>query len=110
MDLLTITGERIKSLVARRGYASLELFAHENRIAKSTLSEVLNGKNDPKLTTLAKICSGLEVSLSELLRDPDIDAWVREVAPKYDPRTRKVSRTKASKMAGKPTKKSPRKA
>lgn len=89
MDILKITGERIKALVGRRGYASVELFAHENRIAKSTLSEILSGKNDPKLTTLAKICAGLEIPLSELLRDADIDAWVREEAPRYEARAPK---------------------
>lgn len=97
MDLLKLTGERIKALVGRRGYASVELFAHENQIAKSTLSEILNGKNDPKLTTLAKICSGLEISLSELLRDSEIDSWVRDEAPKYDARSTKSKSAKGRK-------------
>lgn len=100
MDLLKLTGERIKALVIRRGYASVELFAHENRIAKSTLSELLNGKNDPKLTTLAKICSGLEISLSELLRDSEIESWVRDEAPKYDARSPR-SRTPKGRKKGK---------
>ena len=104
MDLLRLTGERIKALVVRRGYASVELFAHENGIPKSTLSELLNGKNDPKLTTLAKICAGLEMSLSELLRDSEIDLWVREVAPTYDPRTPKRSAAKPGRGARKPSK------
>jgi transcriptional regulator with XRE-family HTH domain len=95
--LLKITGDRIREMVRGRGYASIELFAHENRIPKSTLSELLNGKNDPKLSTLAKICSGLEVSLAELLRAPEIDLWVREVAPKYDARTRRARAVKAPK-------------
>ena len=89
---LKITGERIRTLVSGRGYASMELFAHENSIPKSTLSELLSGKNDPKLSTLAKICAGLEIPLSELLRDSEIDAWVREVAPKYDPWTKRRAR------------------
>lgn len=101
MDILKITGERIKALVGRRGYASVELFAHENRIAKSTLSEILSGKNDPKLTTLAKICAGLEIPLSELLRDADIDAWVREVAPKYDPRVPRARTARGTRKSGK---------
>jgi DNA-binding Xre family transcriptional regulator len=97
VELLKLTGERIKGLLAKRGHASVELFAHENRIAKSTMSELINGKNDPKLSTLAKICSGLEISLSELLRDSEIDLWVRDEAPKYDPRTAKAKVAKASK-------------
>jgi transcriptional regulator with XRE-family HTH domain len=86
-SLLKITGDRIREMVHGRGYASIELFAHENRIPKSTLSELLNGKNDPKLSTLAKICAGLEISLADLMRSPEIDSWVREVAPKYDSRS-----------------------
>lgn len=93
--LLKITGDRIRDMVRGRGYPSVELFAHENRIPKSTLSEILNGKNDPKLSTLAKICSGLEISLSELLRAPEIDVWVREGAPKYDAKTKAKAGKKA---------------
>lgn len=90
MELLRIIGARIKKRILGGGYPSIELFAHENGIPKSTLSELLNGKNDPKLTTLAKICAGLEISLSELLRDSHIDSWVREEAPGYDPRTARM--------------------
>jgi transcriptional regulator with XRE-family HTH domain len=97
LDLLKLTGERIKTLVLRHGYNSIELFAHENRIPKSTLSELLNGKNDPKLSTLAKICAGLEISLSELLRDAEIESWVRDKAPHYDPRSAKVRAGKSPK-------------
>jgi transcriptional regulator with XRE-family HTH domain len=95
--LLKITGDRIRDMVRGRGYPSIELFAHENHIPKSTLSELLNGKNDPKLSTLAKICAGLEISLSELLRAPEIDLWVREVAPKYDARAGRTRSVKGSK-------------
>lgn len=101
MELLKITGDRIKALVGRRGYASIELFAHENSIAKSTLSEILSGKNDPKLSTLAKICAGLEISLSELLRDGEIDTWVREEAPRYDSRAPKAKAGKSGKKGRK---------
>jgi transcriptional regulator with XRE-family HTH domain len=83
LDVLKHFGERIRERILRKGYASVELFAHENRIPKSTLSEILNGKNDPKLTTMAKICSGLEMTLSELFHDPSLDVWVRESAPEY---------------------------
>lgn len=100
MDFLKLIGERIKGRIDGSDYPSVERFAHENRIPKSTLSELLNGKNDPKLSTLAKICAGLEISLSELLRAPEIDLWVREDAPNYDarsPRTRSAKTVKATK-------------
>jgi len=83
LDFLKHIGERIRRRILDGGYASIELYAHEHRIPKSTLSEILSGKNDPRLTTLAKICSGLEISLSELFRDPFVEEWVRESAPKY---------------------------
>ena len=87
MELFKLTGERIRAYVERRGYASVELFAHENGLAKSTLSELLSGKNDPKLSTLAHICAGLEISLAELFRDAAIESSVREEAPGYEPRS-----------------------
>ena len=83
MDFLELIGERIRSRIQASGVKSVEQFAHENGIPKSTLSEILNGKNNPRLTTLAKICAGLEVSLADLLDHPPINSWVRESAPQY---------------------------
>src|SRR5260221_2708470 len=85
MDFLKHLGENIRRRIQKKSDGSIELFAHENQIPKSTLSEILNGKNDPKLTTLAKICSGLEIPLSELFLDPALESWVRESAAKYNP-------------------------
>ncbi|MDB5051609.1 MAG: hypothetical protein JWO30_4680 [Fibrobacteres bacterium] len=84
--LLKHVGEKIRTRILKSGYASVELYAHENNIPKSTLSEIITGKNDPRLTTLAKICAGLGISLSELFRDPAIEGWVSESAPTYKPR------------------------
>jgi transcriptional regulator with XRE-family HTH domain len=83
LDVLKHFGERVREKILRKGYASVELFAHENHIPKSTLSEILNGKNDPKLTTMAKICSGLEITQSDLFQDPSLNTWVQESAPAY---------------------------
>jgi transcriptional regulator with XRE-family HTH domain len=83
VDFLEIIGERIRSRIQASGVKSVERFAHENEIPKSTLSELLNGKNNPRLTTLAKICAGLEISLADLLDHESINSWVRESAPHY---------------------------
>jgi len=99
VDLLKHIGEKIRAQILRRGYPSVELYAHENDIAKSTLSEIITGKNDPRLSTLAKICAGLDMTLSELFRDPALDAWVRERAPKYVAQ-RSPSAPKGSKESG----------
>jgi transcriptional regulator with XRE-family HTH domain len=83
VEFLEIIGERIRSRIQASGVKSVERFAHENEIPKSTLSELLNGKNNPRLTTLAKICAGLEISLADLLDHESINSWVRESAPHY---------------------------
>jgi transcriptional regulator with XRE-family HTH domain len=84
LELLEFLGARIKDRILGSGVRSVEKFALENGIPKSTLSELLNGKNDPRLTTLAKICAGLDIPLSELLNHAAIDGWVRESAPHYE--------------------------
>ena len=89
MDLLELLGERIKTRILAGGYDTVEQFAFENGISKSTLSEIINGKNNPKVTTLAKIASYLDITLSDLLKGQDIDLWVREESPGYNPKTSK---------------------
>jgi len=83
VEFLEIIGERIRSRIKASGVKSVERFAHENGIPKSTLSELLNGKNNPRLTTLARICAGLEVSMADLLDTEAINSWVRESSPHY---------------------------
>ena len=99
MDLLELLGARIKSRILAGGYDTVEQFAFQNEFSKSTLSEIINGKNNPKITTLAKIASYLEVPLSELLRDPSIDSWVREKGQHSDPRTPKPKGPKGRKKS-----------
>lgn len=103
MEFLEIIGERIRGRILASGAKSVERFAHENGIPKSTLSELLNGKNNPRLTTLAKICAGLEISLADLFDHEAIHSWVRESAPSYasragkpEPRQRIAKRRPAS--------------
>lgn len=83
MVFYAIVGERIRQCISKGQYAKVEDFCRASGISKSTLSEILNGKNDPKLTTLAKICAELQITLSDLLRDPRIDSWVRKEAKGY---------------------------
>jgi transcriptional regulator with XRE-family HTH domain len=85
MDSLQKLGENLRRRISNAS-GSIELFAHENQIPKSTLSELLNGKNDPRLSTLAKICSGLDIRLSDLFADPALDILVAESAGKYQAR------------------------
>ena len=62
-----------KSIIVRieqAGYHSIELFAHENGLSKSTLSLILSGKRDPKVSTLDKIAKALRVDTGELFVVP----------------------------------------
>lgn len=97
MDIQHILAESIRNRILASNYKTEEEFAHGNGIPKSTLSELLSGRKNPRLTTLAKICAGLEITLSELLQDSGIDMWVREKAQKYDPRTAKPKTAKSGK-------------
>ena len=84
MDYLQKLGENLRRRILDSNAAgSIELFAHENQIPKSTLSEILNGKNDPRLSTLAKICFGLEIRLSDLFSDAAFESLVAESTAKY---------------------------
>jgi len=59
-------GKHLKQLREAKGI-SLNIFAFENDLNKSTLSRIENGLVDPKLSTLNKIAEGLEISLSKLM-------------------------------------------
>ena len=59
--------DRIAQAIRKAGFSSYEEFAHVVNLPKSTLSRVLSGKADPRLSTLYRIAEGLEVSLVSLL-------------------------------------------
>ncbi len=104
MDYLRKLGENIRRrILDGSATGSIELFAHENRIPKSTLSEILNGKNDPRLSTLAKISLGLGIRVSELLADPAFENLVAESSTKYSPRS-SLPRRNPSRSASRPSK------
>lgn len=58
--------KRLKQLRQEKGL-TLEKLAYENGLAKGNLSEIEKGKIDPKLSTLARIASGLDIPLRDLL-------------------------------------------
>lgn len=62
-------GKRLKKLRESKKI-SLNLFAFENDLPKSSVSKIENGIIDFRFSTLLKIANALEISLSELL---DID-------------------------------------
>ncbi|MEG0529487.1 MAG: helix-turn-helix transcriptional regulator [Bacilli bacterium] len=60
-------GNRIKFLREGRLF-SQEDFANEININRNYLSDIENGRRNPTIKILSKIASGLEVTLSELLK------------------------------------------
>jgi transcriptional regulator with XRE-family HTH domain len=82
LELAEIVGKHIRKEILEQ-FQNVQEFLDYTGIAKGTLSEVLNGKNDIRLPTLAKICAGLGYSMSDLLNDPTIEAWTKEYAKKY---------------------------
>lgn len=59
-------GARIKQLREERGLDQ-KAFAFDCEIGRTQLYMIENGKTNPRLLTLMKIASGLEVKLDELL-------------------------------------------
>ena len=69
MQVNTTLGKRIKKLRQASG-KSLNIFCFENDLLKATLSNIENSINtNPKLDALLKIARGLNMTVSELLRD-----------------------------------------
>ncbi len=49
-------------------------------ITQSTLNSIINtGSNDPKLSTVKKICDGLEITLAQFFDTPDFNNLEQEI-------------------------------
>ncbi|USJ20211.1 helix-turn-helix transcriptional regulator [Lactococcus formosensis] len=56
----------LKILLVKRDMTARD-FSKVSGISESTLSKIISGKTDPKLSTIFKICSILNVKIGELL-------------------------------------------
>jgi transcriptional regulator with XRE-family HTH domain len=67
-----LIAENIRRLIEKKikhgEFSSIENFAISTGIQKSLLSRILNLKADPRLSSLDKIATALEVPVSELVR------------------------------------------
>jgi len=70
-EISNVFKDNFFALLEINGYHSIELFAHEHAIAKSTLSYYLRGKRLPSLEILLKIAKGFEVDPLVLLMLPE---------------------------------------
>ena len=64
---ITHIRENIRQKIQDAGYATIEKFAYENRLTKSTITRAINGSRNPRLVTLIEIANALGITLSELL-------------------------------------------
>ncbi|OYZ24309.1 MAG: hypothetical protein B7Y39_01250 [Bdellovibrio sp. 28-41-41] len=67
-DKLNILGSRISSERRKKGL-TLEKLAYGAGLSKGNLSDIENGKKDPRYSTLLTIAEGLDTSISKLLKD-----------------------------------------
>jgi len=92
IDIVTTIRETLRQKITESGYPSFERFAYENAIDKTTLSRILNGKREPKISTLFKIASSLNLTLNDLYLSGN---QIREKAPAYSARsTRNIKKRK----------------
>ena len=56
-----------------------EALAYQSGISKGGMSEILNGKKIPSSFTIAKICSGLNISLEEFYADNELRKFVEQL-------------------------------
>jgi DNA-binding Xre family transcriptional regulator len=67
-ELLVAIGRNIAKLIEKRGYKSQEQFAWEIELPKTTLSRIIRGKGDVRISKLARIARALKVKVDELLK------------------------------------------
>lgn len=70
--LLYQFGQALCSCRKKRGI-SLEKLAYEVGLSKGNLSDIENGKKNPTFITLIKISQGLDIRLSDLFNELQVD-------------------------------------
>lgn len=58
-------GINIKCALVRAGYTCTS-FSEKSRIAKTTLSKLINGKTDARLSTLSAVARFLDIDIKDL--------------------------------------------
>jgi len=82
---LKLLGQAIKDARAKQGL-SQSAMANDIGMEKSNLSVIENGKSNPQILTVVRICSALEISLDQLI-DFDFDyVGFKESREEYIPR------------------------
>jgi transcriptional regulator with XRE-family HTH domain len=66
VDPFQSLGQSIKRQIEAHGYETVESFAHEHAIPKGTLSQIVNGRVDAKVSTLLRISQALGIHVTQL--------------------------------------------
>lgn len=79
MNTVITVKNRILQLCGERNL-TINKLATLSALPPSSIKNILYGKSkDPKLTTIKKICDGLEITLGEFFSTPEFDALDQEV-------------------------------
>lgn len=79
MDSHTAVRSRILALCAQR-QISVNRLATLSGVTQSTLNNIVSGRNhSATVSTIKKLCDGLEISLREFFDDPAFDDLEQEV-------------------------------
>jgi transcriptional regulator with XRE-family HTH domain len=66
-DICLRLGQRIQRLRAARGWAQSDLAAHSG-IGRQFISDLENGKQEPRLRTLEDLANSFDMTVSQLMR------------------------------------------
>ena len=69
---------RINSLLVEKSITA-ETLAYQSGISKGGLSEILSGKKCPSSFTIAKICSGFNITLKDFYDFKDFDTFLETI-------------------------------
>lgn len=75
--------DNIRKEIAMAGYRTIELFAHEHGIDKSTLSRVINGQREPRVGTIVRIARALDIRISRLFGESELLQTVERPESSY---------------------------
>lgn len=74
--------KRLIKLFDSNEYRSIEHFAHSNEIPNSLLSRIINKTSDPRLSSMERIATALEVPLAELLEPASVNGRKKKLSKK----------------------------
>lgn len=79
MDIGTAVKERILELCSER-YITVNKLATISGVTQSTLNNIISGRNNSTtVSTIKKLCDGLDISISEFFSSPIFDNLEQEI-------------------------------